>query len=210
MNKIIHGVVIVFLFVASAQAKDSEVSAIKDSFNRYSQAVMAYNGTEAAKYISQNTLATYDRYRRLALSGSKEQIRKEPLSDQINILSVRHKISQKELQAMNGAGLFAYIIDHQWTKKGAVQVQSLGKIKMEDGKVMAPILVEGKDYGLRMTFLNEDGGWKVDLPALTEIATQGLKWAAWKQGVSEEQFVEAAMVKILEKNLGDGLWKPVM
>lgn len=193
------------ILVPVALASDGEAQ-VRENFGRYCQAVMAYQGGEAARWVTDSTLVLYATYINLALHGSKKEIEKQPLTDQINILTMRHKIPTAELNAMDGRALFVYTVDHQWTKKEAVEVQSLGKTDVKGNVAKAVLLVNGKPLGLTLSFLLEGGVWKTDLTSLVKKSSDGLKWIALTNGMSAHKLLLQSVEAGVGHPLGDALW----
>lgn len=197
-----------FLLSPSVYGEDPQASQVQQIFSQYNQYLMARQGKEAMQYISHSSIQHYGRMLDLALRGSKKEVKRMPLSDQINILTARHLIDLNELKTMNGPSFFIYVVDHEWVPKEAIAVQSLGRIKVKGNQAIAPVLIEGKNVGLKMRFINELGGWKVDLTSIIKKSSQGLEFAAFKIGKSQNQFIIMAVEKAVGRNLDGKLWTP--
>jgi hypothetical protein len=183
---------------------------VEQAYETHKLAIIQKNSQQGIQVISQASIAQHDKFQRLALHGTKKEIRKQPLSEQVSILTIRKKVPFKKLQKMDGKKLYQYTIKNGWTPAEWMKPQTLSHIKAKGNKAKARVLVDKKFFGLELHFVKEDDLWKVDLPSLSKPVSFGMKFAMQKEGLSEEAFIISAVGQAVGKPVDGSVWEPLL
>ena len=195
------------LFPFSARAQDNAAQGVNSAFAEYNQALIQKNGPLAASYLSKATLESYEKNRQLALKGSKEEIKKELLANQVQILLFRHRIPVNLLKSFSEKEIFAYTVNEGWTPKEALEIQSLHHIEIHDNTATAQLFFKNQDLGAKLQFQKEAATWKVNLTSLDEFISNGLKYGKkFRPLASDEKYLLEVVEKGSGKKIGKKLW----
>ena len=117
-------------------AKD--VKDVTTRYEGYKQAILASDGKEAIKHVTQSSIDYYGDVLKWALNSSKSEVEKLDPVNQFMVLSVRERIPKEEIKKMTGKSLLIYTVDSEWTNKKTVTITELGEMRKDgDNKVKA-------------------------------------------------------------------------
>lgn len=101
-------------------------TAIRETFDRYKDALREQDGHLAADLISRQTLGYYEEMRTLAATAGPGEIRKQSFMNRLLITRIRIGVPLLALRKMTGREVFALGVEEGWTDAGTTSRQELG------------------------------------------------------------------------------------
>ncbi|HVR99708.1 MAG TPA: hypothetical protein VMW27_23995 [Thermoanaerobaculia bacterium] len=194
----------------AAQAQMEAFTApVQEGFAAYKAALLAKDGAKAVTLLSANSFAYYDRMRKLALSGSREEIERLPDVDRLLTLSLRVRVPRETLESGSARDIVAYAIGAGMISANSVAKAELGEINIKDDQAEGQILVNQSPVGAVFRFHSEDGVWKFDLEHVTVLARGTVAAMAEKNGTSENEVILQFLSKMTGKTIGPEIWQPL-
>lgn len=183
---------------------------IRETFDRYQKALANRDGDTAAELVNAATIATYEDSRKAALVATPDQLRAQPMTARLQVLTLRLLLDAARLADMDGAEIMAWLVAQGWNAgAGRHDDARLGAMRIEGDRAQAEYLIGGKLTPLRWTFTREDGRWRLDLAALMPYASQGLATFTQRTSMTEDDF----LMKVLERRGGhpvsEDIWQPL-
>lgn len=194
--------------VAQAQMEAFTIS-VQEGFAAYKAALLARDGAKAVTRISANSFAYYDRMRKLALSGSREELERLPDVDRLLVLSLRVRTPRETLESGSPRDLVAYAISNGMIGVNAVARAELGEINIQGEQAEGQILVDQSPVGAVFRFHSEDGTWKFDLEHVTVMSRGTISGMAEKSGTPENEVLLQILSKMAGKAVGPEVWQPL-
>jgi hypothetical protein len=181
---------------------------VRQTFEGYTEALLAGNGAEAAELVTEGTIAYYEDMRLLATTAGPAEIRAQNLANQLMITILRADPGPDRLQAMDGGEVMAYAIERGYIGRGDVRNAAMGDLTVTGDVATAPVLDgAGNPTELSWDFLREDGAWKFDVTALLPTSNDVLKGQAKKEGLPEDEFVLRNAESITDSLLTPAIWE---
>jgi hypothetical protein len=192
---------------AAPPADDPE--AVRRDFTAYKNALIDRDGATAAKLVSANSFRKYDQLRRLALSGTREELEKLSDVDRMLVLSMRLRTPRELLRNGSPEDLIAHSVSS--SKAGSsVERAELGDIAFESGLASAQIRMGVRPVHGTFQFRQEDGRWKFDLEHALDMSRGTLKAEAEQKKLSEDELILRMLGAADGKPVGPEIWKPVV
>lgn len=195
----------------SATALASGADSPAAAFERYRQALLAKDGRAATATLDAESVAYYERMRKLALHGAPAAVKALPLIDRISVLRMRHEVGRARLEQMDGAALITYAVDHGWVSESSVRQAKVGKVVVKGnsatGRIVVGDQVAPPEFSWR--FHREAGVWKFNLVSLFRLGEGAVRETARQSGGTEDEFAFAILEKLSGKALSEDIWQPL-
>jgi hypothetical protein len=182
---------------------------VRSAFEAYRSALLARDGAAGADAVTQSTLAKYEEYRDLALTGDEATVKGLSIVHRFTALMTRHRVPASELHAMDGRALFVYAIEQGWISQGTAAQVEIGDVAVSGNTASAEAASGDQQVG-RFVFLKERGRWKLDLTKLLVASGPALQAAAQQQGLSENEFIFQLISATTGRTVTEEIWKPLM
>lgn len=153
------------IFGFSMNAQDNK-AAVAQCFHQYKNAILEGKGAIAADYVDSKTISYYDFILEQVKHRDSVELFDLNLNDRLMILSVRHRINNKNLHTIDGKGLFILSIDNGLISKTSLAGNEIGDVTIEDKKAKAQLLIQGIKTPVLMEFVQEKNKWKLNLTSM--------------------------------------------
>lgn len=216
-TRVVTGPVALLLALFAGGCEDphaQEKAAIIASLEQLDEANRRCDGDAAVAVMSSASLSEYTRLVMLALDGSRLEVLSLSPSDQMQIVSLRNRLSRQQLESMDGREYQRFATASCWydfAEEGDPGYEgSIGDIKVLGDFAYADVLNEkGRPSGVSAEFSLEDGVWKVNEFTFQRVYDEELRaWAA-----EEDMTVEEYIVMFEEWQTGrpveDSVWEPM-
>ncbi|MGE4158141.1 MAG: hypothetical protein AB7F75_03505 [Planctomycetota bacterium] len=191
------------------QKDESEAGQVKAAFEAYKQAILTSNGEAAASCLVPETHIVFDRLRKLALSGTKNEIQKLNLSHQVIVIELRHQLDCVTLQGMDGLKTLVYCLKNELISDRRIMEIRVDKVVV-DGDSATAVLFQGPiPSGIVVNFKRVQGKWKYSLDGAVESMDKILRSELEKSGWPIEKFLIEVATDVEDESRGDGIdiWK---
>lgn len=185
-----------------------EETAIRAAFEAYRTALLARDGEGALPHISQSVLEYYGYVRELALYAGAAEVRARPLSDQLFVLLLRHRIPSARLRGMTAREVFAHAVAQGWISDEQARTQRLGRIGVLGNMAFAEMLVGGQRSPVDLHFVRQDGAWKWDMLGVLQWMDTALRSVAESAGVRPEELLLRAAERVTGQRVPRTIWNP--
>jgi hypothetical protein len=194
------------IFSATCWSTPADEQAVRDTFHGYKAAILDQQGVQAADRVSTGTLDAYQRYRELALSGNRATLQALPITEQLQVLIIRHRIPIAQLHAMNGRAVFIYAVDRGWIGRESVERTSIGPVQVDGDTAIARMRLGQAEAPLDFEFLRQQGQWRFDLMPVIAMAESVFAQMARQYGLSEDQLVLNLVSAVSGIRAEESLW----
>ncbi len=144
---------------------EEDRAAITGLFDRYRSAVLERDGEALAGLLSAETLAYHDALRDMVLHADRDALLAEPLLTQVQVLTMRMRITREEIEPMSGVDLVAHGVDQGWVDNPELADSRLGPIELDGDVATAQHLLSTGTVPTPLTFRRERDGWRLDATA---------------------------------------------
>lgn len=186
-----------------------EVSAIRQTFAAYKEAILNNKGQEALAEVTQNTVQYYGQMKQFALKAPEAEVRQLSIGNKMMVLLFRHRIPLNSLQGMTSQNLFVHTINQGWTGKSGVIKVDIGKVEISGGHAVAEYVNSGKPTSIRCRFAKEADKWKMDLTSVMALADQTFKQLIKQENMDEDEFVFSLIESVSGKKVSEKIWQPL-
>ncbi len=200
----------VLVLPSSLLAAGNDTERIGNAFEAYRSAILAGKGHEAALLLSRSTHDYYDHVRRLALAAKAEDLQRQPLADQLQVLLYRSRIPRRMLESMSSAGLISHSIEQGWIARDSVAKIELGKVDVRGDEAMVHVVAQGRDRGPAFLYRREPEGWRLDLVPVMRATEKPLRDAAQRENMEVSDFMLAVVERAVEREIGIEAWIPLV
>lgn len=201
--------VALLLAVATAPASAAEATAaVGRAFAAYKAALAKRDGARAVSVVSSNSLAYYDRMRKLALSASKSEIDALEGTERMLVLGLRHQAPPLLLESGTPGDLVAYAVDVALVSDTTVAKTELGEVTIQGDLARCWIVVDGQPTRGVLQFAREGGEWKFDLEFAMRSSAGWIAALAHQSGLSENEVIFELLSRGSGKSVGPDIWKP--
>lgn len=190
---------------ASVQAEEAAIHA---AFEAYRTALLARDADGALPHVSQSVLEYYGYVRELALYAGEAEVRARPLSDQLFVLLLRHRIPAARLREMTGREVFAHGVAQGWIGDEDTRAQQVGRIGVMGNMAFAEMLAGGRRSPVTLHFVRQDGAWKWDMLGVIQWMDAALRAAAEGAGVTPEELLVRAVEQVTDRPVPPTVWAP--
>jgi hypothetical protein len=197
------------LAIATAPASAADATAaVERAFAAYKAALENRDGPGAVSVVSSNSLAYYDRMRKLALSATKGELDELEGTERMLVLGLRHQAPIDLLESGSPADLLAYAVNAALVSDTAVAKTELGEVTIQGDLARCWIVVDGQPTRGVLQFALEDGGWKFDLEFAMRSSAGWIAALARQSGLSENEVVFELLSRGSGKPVGPDIWNP--
>jgi len=200
----------VLLAIATTPASAAEATAaVERAFAAYKAALAQRDGPRAASAVSSNSLAYYDRMRKLALSAAKSELDELEGTERMLVLGLRHQAPLDLLESGTPAELLAYAVNAALISDTAAAKTELGEVTIQGDLARCWIVVDGQPTRGVLQFALEDGKWKFDLEFAMRSSAGLIAALARQSGMSENDVIFELLSRGSGTPIGPEIWKPL-
>ena len=193
---------------AAPEARDPQAALVRRGFAVYGAALKSRDGAQAVGAVSRNSLAYYDRVRKLALSGSREELAALDGTERMLVLGMRRDAPLELLANATPGGLVSHAVSEGLiSDQGAVKTE-LGDVAVDGDVALATIVVDGTPTQGRLRFVREDDVWKFDLEYAMRTSFGLIAALAERAGMSEDEVIFQLLAQGGGSPPGPEIWTP--
>ena len=193
------------LGMGSCQTTEREKAAIKSSFEKYKQAILAEDYSKVVDCLDHRTLSYYEDLRRQALEADSPTVAALPVLDEIMVLYVRALATREALDKLDSSTFLQFIFKNGLLEKKNFLGVELGAVKLEKQFAVAEILtatiqrdlasdrIQNREGIPTLEFYKEAGTWKLSLVALMQDLNRYMSAAFAEKGFTKNEFVKKAV-----------------
>lgn len=189
-------------------AQDNK-AAVEQCFHQYKNAILEGKGAIAADYVDSKTISYYDFILEQVKHRDSVELFDLNLNDRLMILSVRHRINNKNLHKIDGKGLFILSIDNGLISKTSLAGNEIGDVAIEDKKAKAQLLIQGIKTPVFMEFVQEKNKWKLNLTSMFEQTSTSIQKMAKRSKMTENEFMLLMLEKSNNIKPNRTIWNPI-
>jgi hypothetical protein len=197
------------LALAAPPAAADVTAAVERAFEAYKSALAQRDGVRAASAVSSNSLAYYDRMRKLALFAPRSDLAALEGTERMLVLAMRHQAPLELLESGEPEDLVAHAVSAGQVSDTGVAETELGEVTIQDDRARCWIVVDGKPTRGVMQFALEDGSWKFDLEFAMRSSAGLIAALASQAGRSEESVIFELLSQGSGRPIGPDIWKPL-
>ena len=190
------------------QSPPPATSAIRDVFDNYRSALLAGDGAAAHGFLSQSSIDFYVEMRDLALTAPRAELEVRSLVDRLHVLTLRYVLAPQRLESMEPVDVVAYAVESGLIGQGTLQRQELDEITVEGDEAEATILSEGSGTEFTYSFVEDPGGWRMDLLGILDAANETFRDLIEREGISETTFIFDTIEVITGQRPTKVIWNP--
>ncbi len=181
---------------ANAERNKKDAAAVKDLFTKYRDAILSKDGKTAVSFVSKDNIQYYEKMRKHALRTPAAEVRAMGLFDKLMVLTLRAKMTAKELAGMDGRKVYIHGVEKGWIGDNVKKMEPSEVIVEGDVARIGLTIGPGKQLPPKAGFraLREGKAWRLDLLSIASLATQGL--AAQLKRIDPD--VDKALLKVME------------
>ena len=180
-----------------------EKDRIRNTFQKYNEALLQDDGEEAAAYIDSRTLKYYSEALEKVTHADRATIESMSILDKMLVLLIRHRATREEILSFDGRSLFIYAVDKGMAGKNSIPNNSLGRIKIVGDFARARALSRGRWTPFFYHFYKENGDWKIDLTSVLSGGGIAFKKLVEKSGQEENEFLFMILEMITGRKPGE-------
>ncbi|MEZ6065235.1 MAG: hypothetical protein R3B90_05905 [Planctomycetaceae bacterium] len=184
--------------------------AIRASFLRFKDAVVAADATAAADELSTNVFTYFTSLRDAALTATPDDLAELPLARQFQVLRIRDNLTATDLQGMSGRQLAEQFIAGDWLNTDLVSRLKLGNIIHKGDAAEAGY---GDEQGMsrdRLVFRREEQGWKLDLSKTSLLESSQLEKQMKSRDIDRVAFLTEVISATNPSRPVADLWRPLL
>jgi len=199
-------VVLLFALAASLAAAADDETAIRATFERYRQALLAGDGAAAWVCVDARTRQYYDDLVRHALSSSRAELGKLEPGYRFMVLRIRLEANRSTLGMMKGRDAFILAVERGMISRSSVEaISELAQIQ-SNGRVAAASLPADPESPV-FAFVREDGGWKLSLWQTFDMLEAAFAEMIKQSGHSEDEFLKGLLAKVTTVKVDDRVFE---
>ena len=198
----------VFLFAACSSGPDDQLS---KSYYTYARAVMDGRGYDAAKLASTKTLKHYETLNDLALHGGRGMYNLS-IYDELSVYYLRAKYEAEALNKFSGRDVMNVLIKANMVGVPDMARFTVGEIGFDsEDKAWAPLYKGDQDPVYEISFVKENGKWKIDNRPMRSKRNDVLLQRLMQYGGSREEVIsELLKAHGVREGLTPAVEKPLL
>lgn len=196
------------IFHFTLNAQDNKAAVIQ-CFHQYKNAILEGKGALAAEQVDSKTISYYDFVLEQVKHRDSIGLYELNLNDRLMVLSVRHRINNKNLHSIDGKGLFVLSIDNGLISKSSLSGNEIGEVTVEDKKAKAQLLIQGMKTPVFMEFVQEKNKWKLNLTSMFEQTSTSIQKMAKRSKMTENEFMLLMLEKSNNIKPNKAVWNPI-
>ncbi|MBK5228932.1 MAG: hypothetical protein JJE05_10530 [Actinobacteria bacterium] len=190
------------------QSPGSAESAIRGVFDDYRAALLAGDGAAAHGFLSQASIDFYVEMRDLALTAPRSELEARSLVERLHVLTLRYVLAPQRLESMEPVDVIAYAVESGLIGQGTLQQQELDEVTVDGDEAEATIVSEGSGTEFTYGFVEDPGGWKMDLLGILDVANETFRGLIEDESISETTFIFDTIEVITGQRPTKVLWDP--
>ena len=112
---------------------------MRAAFDRYRNALLNRNGSQAADLVDRRTIDQYEEYVGLARTVDRKGPRNQELLAKLVVLRLRHDFDATSLATLSGRKLFETSVEKGWIADSQLESTVLGKVTVDGGQASVSI-----------------------------------------------------------------------
>lgn len=190
-------------------AETSPERAVEEAFESYRRALLAQDGAAAADLVTEQTWSLYREQANHALTAERAFLMDSDLVDRVSILLLRHGMTSEQLRTMTGKEIFAHAVDRGWIGEESTAKLRLTNYRINRGIAYADVVGRGgRPSGVTMRFVQQEGGWRVDVLDMLKTSRSAVALAVALSGMTQEEFLYNTLEDGTGRRPGPGIWNP--
>jgi len=208
MRSIITLLLLIFLAIDSYSQSDKEL--VLKSFENYKNAILTDKGKVAVDFVDSRTMNYYSTILDKTITADSLEVESLGIIDKLTVLSLRHRVTKKNLLNFNATDLFVYAIDNGMVGKNSVINAELGDVFTNGDFSKAEFVVNGSKTPFFFHFYREAKVWKIDITHLFPLGAMSLKKMVEDSGENENEFITNILEVLTGKKPTENIWKPII
>ena len=205
MRRLVLLALLVCLAVTPTAAADDEV-AIRRTFERYRQALLAGDGAAAWACVDARTRQYYDDLVRYALTAKRPELDQLEAGYRFMVLRIRLEANRAKLGMMKGRDAFILAVERGMISRSSVEsINELAQIR-SDGRLAGAALPADPETPV-FAFVREDGEWKLALWQTFDMLEDAFAEMIKQSGHSEDEFLKALLAKVTTVKVDDRVFE---
>lgn len=199
-------VALLFVLAASLAAATDDETAIRATFERYRQALLAGDGAAAWACVDARTRQYYDDLVRHALTSSRAELDKLEPGYRFMVLRIRLEANRSTLGMMKGRDAFLLAVERGMISRSSVEaISELAQIR-SDGRLAGASLPADPETPV-FAFVREDREWKLALWQTFDMLEDAFAEMIKQSGHSENEFLKALLAKVTTVKVDDRVFE---
>ncbi len=183
---------------------------IMSSFAQYKSGLLEKKSNVAIQQLSQGTIDYYAKILDMVKNGTKADIQKQPLVDQINILLPRFLFDASVLGELHtGKDMLVLAIDNGLIDENSVSNLTISKINIVGKTASVEVNTEHGVAPQKLQFIKENNVWKMDLTSILPATNAVLESVIASAGMTQGTFLMEIFERKYGKKPGDEIWEPL-
>lgn len=193
----------------SGSASADESPAVAAAFETYTKAALAKDGATAVTVVATPVFAHFENVRKLALTGTEQQLAAGKLSTRVTVYTMRGGLDAATLRTGSAQDLVKASIDKGLVGEQGISNLELGKVTVTGDTASAEVTSRGQKAPFGLAFVREDGKWKFDMMPVLDMADTALVGLAQEKNLTPDQLVEQVLVGMYGPAKAAEVRKPV-
>ena len=161
-------------------------TAIKSLWTAYKSAMARRDGATVAGLLSANTIAYYEKIRKLALYAPARRLSSYRIIDRVLVYQIRHFHRAAKVTSMTAREIIAWSIGAGLSSSEAIKAMDIGTIEVSGTVGSAPATHNGRRIGWKFKFVRESGKWRLDLMPLLDRGAAAFQRVARQRNLTDE------------------------
>ena len=167
-----------------------DLNQITATYARFQDALNNRTGTEAIACVSQSSIDRFQQFCDWAVNDSVAQLEQRSILEQIEVLRLRHFFTPDELQTATGSDIIALLVDRDQLPTPFVRDTLLSEPVFQEDRCYLMMFDQFGPVKEKVTFVVEEGNWKLDLPAMEHVLEKIYGGMKQKQNLTQAEVVE--------------------
>lgn len=173
-----------------------ESAAVTAAFETYTKAALAKDGATAVTVVATPVFAYFEDIRKLALTGTEEELAAGKLSTRVTVYGMRAGLDAATLRTGSAQDVVKASIDKGLVGEQGISNLELGKVTVSGDTASAEVTSRGQKTPLKLKFVREDGKWKFDMMPVLDMADAAFVSLAQEKNLTPDQLVDQLLVSM--------------
>lgn len=203
-------VIILLLIISSCVDRGHEKIMVRQSLNRYLDAVSNNLGAESIKYIDSATINYYNSMLPVIIGADSITVEHLRFDQKLLVLMVRHTLPLSKVSQMTGATLFEYLVQTGQCEGKGLEKYYFDVTLTDKSKARVQLIDSNNHAGIFIVLNKEYNVWKINLPSITtQISKKVWKDLIKETGMTERELILAALKLSDDKEPDNSIWHPM-
>ena len=149
--------------------READYEQIISTFADFRDAVELQQGDNAVAQVSQSSVDRFEEFREWALFASEDELKQKSIVEQIEVLRLRHLMSQDELQSATGRDVIARLVELGELPTPFIEGALLSQPVFQEGRCFLTVYDDSGPAKEKITFVSDEDGWKVDIASMEYV-----------------------------------------